>query len=137
MSKPYPMFNFLKPGIEFNNLAKAMNGLNVMIQSITPKLTHFDPIEIEEEVLIMAYICRKGILDRLEQYNWPITSMITVPTIEKNRITLAYALQQTIGKVSLIADQIGLTKAVQEIFEKGKSYYEIENSLPSHIKLDI
>jgi hypothetical protein len=32
------MFNFLKTGIEFNNLAKSMNGLNVMIQELVPQI---------------------------------------------------------------------------------------------------
>jgi hypothetical protein len=32
------MFNFIKTGIEFNNLAKSMNGMNVMIQDLLPRI---------------------------------------------------------------------------------------------------
>ena len=51
------MFNFLKTGIEFNNLAKSMNGMNVMLQDLIPKIERsYDHSEFTEDILVLAYI---------------------------------------------------------------------------------
>jgi hypothetical protein len=53
------MANFLKKGIEFNNLAKSLNGMNVMLQDLIPKIKKsYDKSEFSEEVLVLAYIAK-------------------------------------------------------------------------------
>ena len=132
------MFNFLKPGIEFNNLAKSMNGMNVMIQDLIPKIKRSDDYsEFTEAILVLAYIARKGVLDRMEQYNWTMDAKIIVPTIDRGRITLMYAYSQTVGKLQILAEQLDLSNLVEEIMEKGDAYYQMERNLPSEITKNI
>jgi hypothetical protein len=132
------MFNFLKAGVEFNNLAKSMNGMNVMIEDLIPRIERsYDKSEFTEEVLMLAYIAKKGVFDRLEKYNWTMDAKIMVPTIEKGRITLTYALMQTVGKVSMIAAEIGISEIVQEVMDGGDTYHQLENILPDQVKNNI
>lgn len=128
------MFNFLKTGIEFNNLAKSMNGMNVMMQELIPKIERsYDHSEFTDDILVLAFIARKGVLDRMEQYNWSMNTKIIVPTIDNGRITLMYAFSQTIGKLKMIAAQLELTELVEEVMVKGDAYYQIESNLSSEI----
>lgn len=128
------MFNFLKPGLEFNKLAESMNGLNLMIQNLIPKIERSNNYsEFEEDILTLTYIARKGVLDRIEQYSWSMETKIFVPTIDKQRITLMYAYTQTLGKLQKIANNLNFTELYDEIMEKGVTFYQIENNLPKEI----
>ena len=132
------MFKFLKPGIEFNNLAKTMNGMNVMIQELIPQIQNsYDKEEFAEQVLVLAYLSRAGVWDRLEKYNWTMDAKIVVPTIDRGRITLAYALMQTVGKVSILAEELEMGDVVQEIMDKGAAFYEFEKHIPELLKNSI
>lgn len=132
------MFNFLKTGKEFNNLAKSMNGMNAMIEDLIPKIERsYDHSEFTEVVSVLAYVARKGVLDRIEQYNWAMDTKIIVPTIDRERITLMYAFTQTVGKLHTIAAQLDLTELVEEIMEKEDAYYQLENILPPEITKNI
>lgn len=128
------MFNFLKPGLVFNKLAESMNGLNLMIQNLIPKIERSNNYsEFEEDILTLTYIARKGVLDRIEQYSWSMEKKIFVPTIDKQRITLMYAYTQTVGKLQKIANNLNFTELYDEIMEKGVAFYQIENNLPKEI----
>lgn len=128
------MLNFLKAGAEYNKLAKSMNGMNIMIQDLIPKIERsYNYSEFEGDILFIAYVARKGVLDRMEQYNWSMDAKIVVPTISKGLITLMYAFTQTVGNLQIIAEQLELSKLVEEVMDKGKAYYELERNLPSDI----
>ena len=133
------MLNFLKAGIEYNNMAKSMNGMNVMLQEITRGIANsYDPHgEFAEGLLTIAFVARRGVYDRLEKFNWPITGKIVVPTIDRAKITLAYALQQTVGKLHLIAAELDMTSEIEEIMDKGPLYHKLDNLLPEHAKKNI
>lgn len=124
------MANFIKKSIEFNKMAKAMNGMNVGLQSLLYKIENgIDDSEITDNILSIAYIARKGVLERTEQYDWSINSKIFVPTINRTSITLMYAFDQTIGRLQLLAGRFNLTEIVNNILEKGKMFYEIEKTI--------
>jgi hypothetical protein len=128
------MFDFLKAGREFNKVAKAMNGMNVMIQELIPRIERsYDKSEFKEDILVLAFISKRGVLDRLEKYNWTMDAKIIVPTIDRGRITLTYALMQTVGKVSMIAAELEMSEVVQEVMEGGNAYRELEKHLPLQI----
>lgn len=132
------MFNFLKPGIEFNNLAKTVNGMNVMIQDIIPKIARsHDYSEFTDDVLVLAYIARKGVLDRMEKYKWSMDAKLFAPTIKCGPITLAYAYTQTVDKLHIIVSQLDLSEIVEEIMEKGEMYFQIDRNMPDKVKKNI
>lgn len=128
------MFNFLKKGREFNNLAKSFNGMNMMIQDILPKI-EIDSLqdEVQETVLVLAYIATKGVNDRIDENNISLMAKIMVPSIERGFITITYAYQQTIGRLLAIANTINMNDIVDEVMEKGPAFYELENNLPQEV----
>lgn len=127
------MFKFLKPGIEFNNLAKSLNAINFSFQDIDRYIDNGDDFDYELEISIAAYIFRKGVLDRMNEYNWPTSSKIVVPAIEKGRITLLYAFNTTNKKLLHFANIFNLENLVDEIIEKKIAYYQIEQNIPSEL----
>lgn len=128
---------FFKKGIEYNKLAKGFNGTFVMINELEVKIennyqNNFS--ELEQDIFILAYLCRKEILDRMEEYNWAMASPIVVPMMSKGRLTLTFAFQQTVGRIYKFAEIIGVSDEVNEILDKGNAYFEIDRAIPNHIK---
>lgn len=108
-----------------------MNGINTMIDEIMPQIDPDDDnSEHDDAILALAYMAKRGVLDRMEEYNWSMDTSIVVPTIDRGRITLAYAFSQTIGRLHMLADQLDLSELVNEILERGPAYYEVESQIP-------
>jgi len=132
------MFNFLKPRTEYGKMAQTMNGMYLMIQTLLPKIQKVNDIDsFNEDVLVLAYIARKGVLDRMEKYNWAWETYIIVPSISRKATTLFDAFAKTVGEIDHIAEQLDLTEIVNEIMEKGDAYYQLERSLPESAIKDI
>lgn len=128
---------FLKKGTEFNNLAKGFNGTFVMINELETKIRHNysnDYSEYEQDLLILAYLCRKEILNRMEEYNWSMGSPIIVPMMSKGRLTVIFAFQQTVGRLYSLAEKLSLSVEVNEILDKGNAYFEIDRAVPNQVK---
>ncbi len=132
------MFNFLKKGKEFNNLGKSFNGMNVMIQDILPQIER-NPSreEYRETILVLAYIASKGVNDRLEENDISMTAKIMVPTIKRGFITVAYAYEQTVGRLMKLANLLDMDEVVNEVIEKGQAFFELEKNLPKEITNNI
>ena len=59
---------------------------------------------------------------------------IVIPMMPGNKKTLAYAYQQTIGKLIEFSEEKGYYDEVKEILDGGELYHEFEKSIPEHIK---
>lgn len=119
---------FFTKGLELNRLAKGFNGVKLMLMSI-------DDGKIENETLyILAYISRREIIDRIERFKWNISNPIIVPSISTGRISIAFALQNTVSYIVTLAEETGNYYEIKEILDKGEMYYTIQDSLPSYIK---
>jgi len=125
--------NFLKKGFAYNKLAKGFNGLYVMINELEVKVNNNDD-ELHQDFFIIAYLCRKEVLDRIEEYNWNMGNPIVVPMMSKGQLTLMFAYQQTVGRLIRLANDSGLAKEIEEILEKGNAFYDIDNALPLNVK---
>ncbi len=123
------MLKFLKSGKEFQKLAEAFNGLNLMLQDLIKDIEKSNNYsDFEEDILTLSYIARKGVLDRIEHFNWSMNTKILVPSIDRNRITLMYAYTQTVGKLEICVLNLEMKELFDEIMEKGEVFYEIENN---------
>ena len=117
------MFNFLKPRTEYGKMAQTMNGMYLIIQTLIPKIQKTNNIDsFNEDVLVLAYIARKGVLDRMEKNNWAWETYIIVPSISRKVTTLFDAFAKTVGEIDHIAEQLDLTDIVNEIMEKGMPF---------------
>jgi len=91
----------------------------------------------KQDLIYLAYICKLGILDRIENNNWDIGKPIAIPTglFSVNKITLKIGLEITIGKLAEIASlDLELEEQMTEIFNRGNLYYQIKNELPDNFK---
>lgn len=132
------MFGFFKPRTEYGKMAKTMNGMYLMIQALIHKIQRTTDIDsFNEEVFILAYIARKGVLDRMEKNNWPWETCVLVPSISRKVTTLFDAYAKTVGEIDHIAEQLDLTGIVNEIMEKGDAFYQLEKSIPEAAKKNI
>lgn len=126
---------FFKKGREFNNLAKGFNGLFMMINELEVSINNTsDYRELSETLLTIAYISRIDIIDRLEIYNWQMTTPISIPMMSKGRLTIVFAYQQTIGRLIHLSEITGYEETVNEILDKKDAFYQIESIIPNHIK---
>ena len=59
---------FLKKGFEYNKMAKAFNSMYVMINELEVKIDNGYASEVEQDFYMLAYICRRDMLDTMEKY---------------------------------------------------------------------
>jgi hypothetical protein len=132
------MLKFFKEGAEFMDLTRSMNGLYGMLQELIPRIEeNYDYSEFKEDILVLSYFARKGILDRMEKYNWSMERPIYVPSIKKGNITLLYAFSQTVQKLATVASEIGYSDLYEEVLNRGEAYYEVEKILPPELAKDM
>jgi hypothetical protein len=56
------------------------------------------------------------------------------PYISKRTVSLTFAFEETIGRLQSFSEEIGVSKLVDDILEKGKSYFELERALPVNLR---
>lgn len=122
---------FFAKALEYNKLAKAFNGHYQMLSRVIAKSSDED---IKDDILILAYLSRREIIDRIETYQWNMNTKIIVPMMPGDKKTLAYAFEHTIGKLLQIADQEGCYNQVMQILDKKDIYYKLDDSLPGFLK---
>jgi len=125
-------------GIELNKCAIAFAKVFKMISELENKMyNNFDFEEYKRELLVLAYICRVKILDRIEKNEWMAPEVpITIATglFRTRKETIYSALDKSVGRIIEISDiDDNLTKTIKDILERGDSFYEFENSLPDSV----
>jgi|TARA_B110000116_G_scaffold268374_1_gene282312 hypothetical protein len=122
---------FFKSRKDLSKIAKSIDGLNLMIKDIIPKIEKsYEYSEFKEDILFSAYIARKNVIDLIEENNWSMNLKIMVSTFENRRIPLILGYSKTVNQIQLIANHTGFQSVVEDILEKGKSYHEFESQLP-------
>lgn len=125
------MFKLLKTGREYQKVAKAIGSIYIMLQDLRKSTNEFtNTADYKEDLLVMAYLSRREILDRIDIYNWNPEGAIFIPAIQKNKMTLFYALNLTVYKLYELAFSFDMEYEMEEIIEKKKGYYELEKVLP-------
>lgn len=123
--------NFFKRALEYNNLAKSLNGIYQMLNDTIRKRNQ---INISEDLLVIAYISRVEIIDRIAIYRWSGNTRIIIPMMPGTNKTLDYALTQTIDRLVMIGNEIGIEEEIEDVLNKGALFYRIENEIPESIK---
>jgi hypothetical protein len=126
--------NIFNASIEYNKLSKSIGRMHTRIQDLNSKIeSNHDLSELGSEILVIAYVARKCILDRMDRYSWPWETRIIIPTISRGTMTLWDAFARTVGMIDILAEQLDLTDTVNEIMEKGDAYFELERVLPESV----
>lgn len=125
---------FFKSGIDLSKIAKAIDGLNLMIKEVTPRIERaYDYSEFKEEICVLAYIARRDIIELIEDNNWSMDIKIMVSSFDERRITLISGYSQTVAQIQQIADNIGFHDIVEEIMNKGDAYYSLEKLITQEL----
>lgn len=124
------MFNSLTKIKEYSKLGHSMNSVSIMIATL--KKTYENRVENEtfgENLYVIAYVARKGILDRIDEYNWSMEGPILIPSINQKNISLLEAFTKTISHLKAIAFELNFLSQVESILNKEQGYYDFENIL--------
>lgn len=134
------MMNFVKRGIEFNRVAKSFEAMFEIINVLQPVLERStDDIpqfkrRFKTDILMLACIAKKGIVDRLDENNWGLEWKIMIPAISHSRVTIGYAWSQTITKAIIMSTLLEMDEEWEEINNGGPLCQEIENIIPAKYK---
>ena len=123
---------------EYNKLARTIS----RVSEVLDKLTDVIPINLlvthsERQLLQIAYVCKVGIVDRIDKNNWDLKKPISIPTgiFSSKMMTIEKGLEITVLKLAEIAcNDIELKDKMTEIFDKEELFYEIERELPNDWK---
>jgi len=113
---------------DLNKTAIAMGKVIKLLDDVQGKLSWGNDLYEQKEALYMiAYVCRVGILDRIESNNWFMTGPISIPSgfFKFKKVTIAEGLMQTVIRLKGISrNEEFLEKNVDEILERKQFFYE-------------
>jgi hypothetical protein len=108
-------------GYEYSRVAKCLNKILCNI----PK--------DEESCIVTAYAVRISILDRVEMYDWPLSTPISVPMLPSLK-TLEQAVSISIKLVNDCALEHGGLVDCLDIIDKDGIYTEIDSKISEFAK---
>ena len=136
------MFDFLKKGIEFNNLANSFGKMYIEInkfQSIFEK-SEVDLIRLKNnyklEILSLAYFANNEIIKRMDKYGWELEHVFIVNEISSSKISIMNAWAKTITKLHILIGLFNLQNEYEDIKNNGPMYAIIENYIENEKKIN-
>lgn len=129
------MFGFFKGMKDFSFMSNSFELAHQLLQEIMPQIEHsVNRSNFYESFIVLAYICRAGILDRFEKHEWPLTSSILVPSISNKNVTIFVAISKTVSVVQEISSILGIHEEVADVMSKGESFYVLERKISAELK---
>jgi len=126
--------------IDLNKVAISMGKVLILLSEVESLIkSENDIYEHKEDFCTIAYICRIGILDRIEGNSYMLnpTIPIRIPTgiFSSRKETMESALNVTVGKLKeIVSGDIVTEKYVEDILNKQDLFYEYERIIPNDIK---
>lgn len=124
------LFNSTK---DYNRIANAVSNVKVMLDNVE----YNDETDMDA-FLIIAWICRVGVIDVIEKNNWPMAYRLFIPINgHHTRMTLNEAYMMSVGRLSIKAGELGNNKikdAIMNILDKGEWFYKIDQQIPESKK---
>jgi len=81
----------------------------------------------------VAWLCRFGIMDKMEKYPFAMKSTIYVPIQGLSRkMILGEAFMYSLGRLSTKASNLSESRKeiIEDIIGKGQSFYDIDKQIP-------
>ncbi|WP_278598713.1 hypothetical protein [Butyricimonas virosa] len=126
--------------IDLNRIAVCMGKVIKLLSDLQPIISNGNDVyEHKEDFCCIAYMCRVGILDRIESnsYMRNPTIPIRIPTglFSSRKETIDSGLSLTIGKLKeIVSKDIVTASYIDDILNHRGLYYEFERSLPDSFK---
>lgn len=126
---------------DINKMATAIGKAIAFLNEIECRIeSKYDIYEQKEGFYLVAYICKVGILERIEKNNWSMNTPIYIPTglFKSRRETITMSLNLTLGKLmKMIKDDYIVNEYINEILSRGDLFYEFEKTLPFDFRKSI
>jgi hypothetical protein len=120
------MFKLFEKGKIATKMANLFYGIDTGIDQL--KLNAQSENEVIYVIYTFVYSLTRGVFDRMDSHNLPVTYKLYIPKM--GWITIAEANARIMLKLSPYIADYNLETDVEEIMDKGTLYYKIENSLP-------
>jgi len=116
------------------NVIKGIKQLNIK--------SEFDVDDKENELCVLAYFCRVGILDRIERNKWSLMHPIAIPTglFGMKNTTIANGLELTVGKLKELSKKAIFSSAeryIEEILKREGYFWDVDAMLLPEVKARI
>lgn len=110
-----------KKGIEFNKVAQALNASYILINELEYKRNN-DLMDgsSEESFTLIAFVVRRDILNRINEYNWDMMTSIIVPAMSNRRITLMLAYTQVVDRLITMCEDTFFEDKIKAILDIDK-----------------
>lgn len=114
---------------EYSKTAVVIGKVKLLMDEYQSKSWEYQFKESYELAMLLAYISRVGILDRLEKNNWNPTAKISIPTgmFTQYSTTLREALFSTVYKLQTVF--MFCQSDIQNVFDKGEKYIEMKREI--------
>ncbi|EHP50904.1 hypothetical protein [Odoribacter laneus] len=126
--------------IDLNRIAVCMGKVIKLLSELQPMISNGNDVyEHKEDFCCIAYMCRVGILDRIENNSYmrnPILN-IRIPTgiFSSRKETINSGLNLTVGKLKeLVSKDIVTENYVEDILNRRGIFYQYEDILPDNFK---
>ena len=126
--------------LDLNRVAICMGKVIKLLSKLQPIIINGNDVyDHKEDFCCIAYMCRIGILDRIEnnQYMSNPKLPIRIPTglLGSRKETMDSALNVTVGKLTeLVSKDIVTGYYIEDILNKRGFFYEFEKVLPENFK---
>lgn len=126
--------------IDLNRVAVCMGKVLKMLNELENTIKSGDDVyEHKEDLCVLAYICRVGILNRIEKNNYMANPRlpIRIPTgiFSSRKETMESALNLTVGRLKEIVSKDVVTEHyIEDILNHQGVYHEYERILPDKFK---
>lgn len=126
--------------LDLNRVAICMGKVIKLLSKLQPIIINGNDVyDHKEDFCCIAYMCRIGILDRIEnnQYMSNPKLPIRIPTglLGSRKETMDSALNLTVGKLKeLVSKDIVTGYYIEDILNKRGFFYEFEKVLPENFK---
>jgi hypothetical protein len=132
------MFNFFRKIREYTKLAKTVDFVHYSIEDLILQVQYTnDYSQFKEQILLLAYFSKVGIIERMGQYNYNLQTPILIHSMETRAITLSEAYNRSVIKLEALAKELGYGIHFQNIFNEGTLYYDLKNKLPNSVTSNI
>ena len=116
-----------------NKIANAVGNVKILLDDI-----EYNSVTDLESFLIVAWICRVGIIDVMEKGNYPMAYRVYVSINgHLTKMTYQEAYVMSVGRLSFKVGELGddeIKDAVFDVLEKGEWFYKIDQIIPESKK---
>lgn len=129
--------------LDLNKVAVCMGKVIKLLSELEPQIIDGNDVyEHKEDFCCIAYMCRIGILDRIEanSYMGNPNLPIRIPTgiFSSRKEAMISALNLTIGKLKqIVGKDVVVSNYVEEILNKSGAFYAYDKILPDSFKRQI